>query len=423
MQTDNSIVVQLASNLEQVLVDESTDEYDLNKGEPIFASEFKLILKIDKSFSAKNITRFSCACHKINLAVRKAVLEHEEIRNLLNEMKNYVKSAKLSHNFSRILREHKTKLRCENLTRWGSSFLMILSFLKANKAGVFHADNPFPFNLKDLQIYFQILLPVFKLNLVVESTEFSIADFLPYLTLTVNGILSRMVLRAEKSSFRNLLVNYLKEKFSFECNSKLYLAAAFLNPTKIFTWHNRSFCKNLADEAYNAVNDAALIVFKNEKIKLSEKNNKKDLVVGSQAEKEIEDFFDEFSKSVSLQDIAGEASNKELYDEITKEKAIYLTLIKETKITRDFWVLNRKKIPNLASLALRYIFKCFKITKIYSLVNLRLSNIPASSAFIERFFSICGVICTQRNTNMAPDLLRIRSLLKANFQLLKEISS
>ena len=48
-------------------------------------------------------------------------------------------------------------------------------------------------------------------------------------------------------------------------------------------------------------------------------------------------------------------------------------------------------------------------------------NIPSSSASIERFFSICGVICTQRRGNMDPDTIIKRSMLKVNVTLLEEM--
>ena len=40
-----------------------------------------------------------------------------------------------------------------------------------------------------------------------------------------------------------------------------------------------------------------------------------------------------------------------------------------------------------------------------------------SSAFIERFFSICGVVCTRRATNMKADLIIKRSMLKSNIDI------
>lgn len=53
----------------------------------------------------------------------------------------------------------------------------------------------------------------------------------------------------------------------------------------------------------------------------------------------------------------------------------------------------------------------------------RFSSIPASSAFIERFFSICGVVCKQRAGNSSDDLLITRSFLKCNIEILNEMNN
>jgi hypothetical protein len=43
--------------------------------------------------------------------------------------------------------------------------------------------------------------------------------------------------------------------------------------------------------------------------------------------------------------------------------------------------------------------------------------IQSSQAFIERFFNICGVVCTKRATNMKVDLIIRRSMLKSNIDI------
>lgn len=72
--------------------------------------------------------------------------------------------------------------------------------------------------------------------------------------------------------------------------------------------------------------------------------------------------------------------------------------------TKAFWIENRAQLPNMAKLA-----------------NILL-NIPASSAFVERFFSICGVVCKARSMSMTDELIIMRVLLKTNIHLLKELN-
>ena len=58
-----------------------------------------------------------------------------------------------------------------------------------------------------------------------------------------------------------------------------------------------------------------------------------------------------------------------------------------------------------------------KLTRLY----LVLSNIPAASAHIERYFNITGLINDKRRMRMKDDLLIIRSMLKVNMSLVSEL--
>ena len=72
--------------------------------------------------------------------------------------------------------------------------------------------------------------------------------------------------------------------------------------------------------------------------------------------------------------------------------------------TKEFCQSNSRKFPIL-----------YKVPII-------LLNINSSSAFIERFFSIAGVITNKRRSNMKDDLLVTRSILKSNIQILEEMN-
>jgi hypothetical protein len=52
-----------------------------------------------------------------------------------------------------------------------------------------------------------------------------------------------------------------------------------------------------------------------------------------------------------------------------------------------------------------------------------LANVVASSAFIERFFSLCRIVCNQKAGNSDDELIIWRSMLKANMATLNSISS
>ena len=77
---------------------------------------------------------------------------------------------------------------------------------------------------------------------------------------------------------------------------------------------------------------------------------------------------------------------------------------KSSVSTKDFWKENKKTLPLL-----------FELTLI-------LLNIPSSSAYVERFFSICGVVNRKRAGNMSDETLINRSFLKTNLEILSKLS-
>jgi len=44
------------------------------------------------------------------------------------------------------------------------------------------------------------------------------------------------------------------------------------------------------------------------------------------------------------------------------------------------------------------------------------------SAYVERFYSICGNICKNKSGNMSADTIITRSMLKANMAILNKLS-
>ena len=74
------------------------------------------------------------------------------------------------------------------------------------------------------------------------------------------------------------------------------------------------------------------------------------------------------------------------------------------KNTSDIWKKFKNKLPILYQL------------------QLVLLNIPATSNFIERFFRFSDIVCDIRRLNMTDDLIIMRSLMKANMHILKDLN-
>jgi hypothetical protein len=78
---------------------------------------------------------------------------------------------------------------------------------------------------------------------------------------------------------------------------------------------------------------------------------------------------------------------------------------KKFKSNKVFWQSFREKAPML--------------NQLYLILN----NIPSSSAYIERFFSICGVVNKPRASTMTDGLFTCRCMLKTNIKILDELSA
>ena len=96
-----------------------------------------------------------------------------------------------------------------------------------------------------------------------------------------------------------------------------------------------------------------------------------------------------------------------------KQEAINLEINEFSKIiankdfkclsSNQFWIEKKLEFPNLCTL--------------FAMLN----SINASSAYIERFFSLCGIITTQRNQNSREDLFVSRAMLCANMKILEKL--
>ena len=93
--------------------------------------------------------------------------------------------------------------------------------------------------------------------------------------------------------------------------------------------------------------------------------------------------------------------------EISKEISIFANMLSDpdfvnkTEASSVFWLRHAGQMPILSKLFIL------------------LSGISSSSAFVERLFSICGIIANKRNQNSKEDLFEMRAMLATNMELLE----
>lgn len=258
-------------------------------------------------------------------------------------------------------------------------------------------------------MYFQILLPVYQFNLHVQKTESNISEVLPLLATLIESKLKRMDVTGSAKALCVLIIKAIEKKFAYELSSNVYMVASLFDTKNLGFWTKRSFSAKYIRQALNSLVDVAVEFLPKENSFECESTDENGINVAGVdlnnpvfSQEESQDTYAQMlrSSSVDLNEINRVSSRSDL----ESEKAIFLNLIKDKCIsansTTSFWKRFQSKLPNL------------------SIVARQLLNIPASSAFIERFFSICGVVCTQRRGRMDEDMIIKRSMLKVNLDLL-----
>jgi len=101
---------------------------DLDQTNLVELAENHMPLKTFKiNPGSDEIPLFLCANHKLNLVIRGAIAIHQELTQILKDVNKSNSSVRRSVKLNRAFKNEKCKLRLENVTRWSSSYLMLLS--------------------------------------------------------------------------------------------------------------------------------------------------------------------------------------------------------------------------------------------------------------------------------------------------------
>ena len=185
----------------------------------------------------------------------------------------------------------------------------------------------------------------------------------------------------------------------------MYQVAALLNTSNLYLWFRMSFSQQCIKTGLTELATVALQFGKNRKPEL-ETNSMSSSETMSSMNSESDNLLLKMM-SQKREEIHSEGYEWMLKStEAEKQTLEFITIIRESnlkklKSTKSFWCEHKTSLPIL-----------------FELANILL-NIPSSSAFVERYFSMCGVVCKQRAGNMDPDLIITRSMLKSNLKLLR----
>ncbi|RNA18860.1 hypothetical protein BpHYR1_014282 [Brachionus plicatilis] len=172
------------------------------------------------------------------------------------------------------IQENEAKLRCENGTRWSSTYLMLESFYSAYEKNLLK-ENECPISRAKLVNYLKILNPLYSLSLLSQKSDWHIGDLIPKLIVIINATLSEYNEQGECKKLVEELIKELNKRFEYEFNSNIYLLAPLLNISKLDFRYNKPYAIEISEKAIDHFCEAALFLYsdKNPSTEVPRANN------------------------------------------------------------------------------------------------------------------------------------------------------
>ena len=398
----NDNEIEEIQNLDEHYDEDDNNEYDLTSGH-------ELIDQLHIVVGSNRYPRFSCANHKINIVIRKTIKLDAQLLKIVKKLTKFSSHTHQSVVDSQAFKIKKNRLRSENITRWSSTFLLLLSFYKAYEKNIFNEVHQCPVSRQQIEFYLILLLPLYKFTLYHQRNSANIGSVVPSVQSLILKY-EKMAADRKKKQFCNNLIKNLKKKFDHELNSNLYAVATLLEVGRIREWSNRPFAEGIKTKALSSIPEVGDEMLQNRNDPISTPNS------GELRETEAQASTSSDSLNRSFDLYFGDSSEDETKSPIISKKVSLTEELKRFKYilnninhqkieSKKFWKDNKSSLPLLYELWLI------------------LRNISSSSAYVERFFSICGIVNRKRAGNMSDETLINRSFLKANINLLNDIAT
>ena len=147
---------------------------------------------------------------------------HKTILTHVKKLNSFINSIRKSVQLTKIFANEKCRLRLENLTRWGSTFLMLERIYKAYKKGLF-SNIKLPVSIKIINTYLNILKHPYLFNTSLQRNTCSISEVIPTILKVISQI-KKISTKTTESGKRlcEFLIDEFKIRFKFEFNSDMY---------------------------------------------------------------------------------------------------------------------------------------------------------------------------------------------------------
>ncbi|RNA03210.1 hypothetical protein BpHYR1_011108 [Brachionus plicatilis] len=179
---------------------------------------------------------------------------------------------------------------------------------------------------------------------------------------------------------------------------------ALLNTSKLYLWFKQEYAKDFTNQALESAIETVFFFLDDKSDENISNSPEQTASIPTTSYSNNENRIFQSLLRAKAYETPQDVARLTRKDQIKKETDLFLQLLNDrttfAKSTQAFWSEFSNKLPILSQVAL----------KIFC--------IPASSAFIERYFSICGLFNNKRSINIKPENFIDKVMFRVNIDLL-----
>ena len=329
-------------------------------------------------------THSRCYAHSLQLVVKDGLKDaSQHLKNVISKASNIVSHVRKSIHATDIL-EGEKRLQAANATRWNSQLKIIRSVLEApdEKIKLLDVQQLTAYEKKLLHELCIILTPFEKATNMVQQDNYISASLTVPVTLGLKHQLQHI-----SATYSNKMVTTLKtsieQGLSHYESDEVYLTAAVLDPRFKLRWCEAEKRGRIEADFIKKASTAIQTHPSEEKIKSPV----------SKSAKLDDDFFSFMAPVTTMVTQTSSGEESEVKDYLNQP------CTDMSSDSLEFWKAQQSNFPVLSTIAARYL------------------AIPASSALVERLFSIAGKLFRPERCLMKDQTFERLMMIKCNAQL------
>ncbi|XP_065647439.1 uncharacterized protein LOC136077033 [Hydra vulgaris] len=145
-------------------IDAEIDATGIDDADNYEFGDHSIVDQLEFELGSRKVPRFACTNQKFNISIRNTVRSCKRLKTICHCFVHLLKNS-LDNSNCPNLSTKKNRLRNEILTRWSSSFLMLICFYKAHRKHCFETIKC-PVTQAEIEFYLSLMLPANRVTLL-----------------------------------------------------------------------------------------------------------------------------------------------------------------------------------------------------------------------------------------------------------------